>query len=182
MLQSDEKILRILLDSKNNGNPLLKYFKISYPNKTIAQSSNSIFVATVSYEEKNKGFDHIEGKDLVEIVIVTKKVDNKQIKQTDYSDTKFIIKTVMKEIRRLLLSSDNRHLFKAKPVFRNISPEYNSNFAFNRAHLLVEVPTIESYDNYDDEVDRVRYLLTEVETVVTNDDLYLHDKEKDKGV
>lgn len=177
MLQSDEKILEILLNSKKNGNPLLQYFKISYPNKTIAQTSNTIFVACVSYEEKGKGFEHIEGKDLVEIVIVTKKVDNKQIKQTDYSDTKFIIKTVMKEIRRLLLSTENRSVFGAKPIFRNISPEYNSNYTLNRAHMLVEVPTLEGYDNSVDDINTVKYLLTDVETIVTDDDSYLHNKE-----
>ena len=106
MLQSDEKILNILLSEKQNNNPILKPFKISYPNKSIAQPSNTIFVACVSYEEQGKGFEHIDGKDLVEILVVTKKKDNKAVNQTEYSDTKFIIKTVLKEVKRLLLSKD----------------------------------------------------------------------------
>lgn len=170
MLQSDEIILNILLSEKKKGNPILKYFKISYPNKTIVQPSNTIFVAVVSYEEQGKAYGVTEGKDLVEIVIATKKRDNKNVKQTDYSDTKFIIKTVIKEIRRLLLSKENRDYFRATPVFRNISPEYNNTFAFNRGHLLVEVPVLEADGNSEDDAERIKNLLIgDVETYVTDD-------------
>ncbi|AMK16321.1 hypothetical protein YLM1_1766 [Methanobrevibacter olleyae] len=176
MLQTDEKILQILLDAKKDGNSLLSNFKISYPNKRLAQNSNNIFVACVSYEDTSKGFHHIEGKDLVEIVIVTKKVDNKEVKQTEYSDTKFIIKTVMKEIRRLLLSPENRHILRARPSFKNISPEYNSNFLFNRGHLLVELKTLESYEDHDANVELVNKLLIDADVHVVAEDLYLKEK------
>lgn len=177
MLQTDEKILKILLTEKENGNKLLKHFKISYPNKKLAQQSNNIFVACVSYEETNKGFEFIEGKDLVEIVVVTKKIDNPNFRKDEYNDSKFIIKTVMKEIRKLLLSNKYRHILKNKPIFRNISPEYNSNYLFNRGHLLIELKTIENYDEFDDEIEYVnKLLLGDVETIVTTD--FIHEKSK----
>lgn len=176
MLQTDERILKILLEEKKEGNKLLKHFKISYPNKKLAQQSNNIFVACVSYEENNKGFEHIEGKDLIEIVIVTKKVDNPKKKKDEYSDNKFIIKTVMKEIRRLLLSDKHRKTLKGKPIFRNVSPEYNSNYLFNRGHMLIELRTIEDYDDFDSDIDYVNFLLGDVETIVTTE--FIHKKEK----
>ena len=58
MLQTDEKIVSILLKEKvEKNNPLLQHFKISYPNNTIAQESNTIFIGLADYESGNNGFD-----------------------------------------------------------------------------------------------------------------------------
>lgn len=181
MLQTDEKILKILLHEKRDeDNKVLKHFKINYPSNNLAQNSNNIFVACVSYEETGRNFDTVEGKDLVEILIVTKKVDNKAIRQTDYSDVKFIIKTVMKEIQRILLLPKYRQLLHATPVFRNISPEYNNNYQLNRGHMLVELKTVEKYDAHSLDCMKLEKLLLETETYVTTDDF--HEKGIDKKV
>ena len=57
MLQSDEIILKILLKAQNDGNTLLKHFKIGYPSKQVVQESNSIFVGAVDSESNIEGFD-----------------------------------------------------------------------------------------------------------------------------
>ena len=182
MLQTDEKILKILLHEKNDEeNKVLKHFKINYPNNNVAQNSNNIFVACVSYEESDRNFDTVEGKDLVEILIVTKKVDNKAIRQIDYSDVKFIIKTVMKEIQRILLLPKYRPLLNAVPVFRNISPEYNSNYNLHRGHMLLELKTVEKYDTHSINCLKVDKLLLETETYVTTDELHLKGIDKKVG-
>lgn len=176
MLQTDEKIMKVLLTEKRKGNKLLKHFKISYPNKNLAQQSNNIFVACVSYEEIGKGFEHFEGKDLVEIIVVTKKIDNPKFMKDDYSDVKFIIKTVMKEIRRLLLSSEYKPIMKGTPTFRNISPEYGNNYLFNRGHMLIEMRTVDEYDEHDSDIEYVNLILGDVDTIVTTE--FIHNNKK----
>ena len=57
MLASDCIILDILTKSKNEGNKLLKHFKIGYPTKELAQENNTILVAVVSSENQLNGFD-----------------------------------------------------------------------------------------------------------------------------
>ena len=166
MLQTDEKIVEILLKEKNeNDNQLLKYFKIGYPNKTIAQESNGIFVGVADYEMGNNGFEFDDGTDLVDILVVTKKRPNKDGKRKDdsiYDESKFIIKTVFKEIRRILRLEENIHILGNKPSFRNITPEYNSNYVINRGHMLLQLKVIDDIDdNINEEVSAVCRILVD---------------------
>ena len=149
MLLSDEKIVKILLDEKTNGNRLLQFFKISYPSDKVAQPSNSIFVGIADYETTEQGFDFDKGNDLVDILVVTKKQDNQRNKLDNeiYSESKHIIKTVLLEIRRILRSDDSVNVLGSTPTFRNITPEYNPNYVLNRGHMLVQVPCIDSFDD-----------------------------------
>lgn len=146
MLLADDKIVQILLKEKENGNQLLQHFKISYPDNTVAQMSNSIYVAVADYENKENGFDFDKGVDLIDILVVTKKRDNQRSKKTDktmYSESKMIIKTVMLEIRRILQKDENVAILGSMPRFRNITPEYNSNYVLNRGHMMVQVNCID---------------------------------------
>lgn len=131
MLDTDEIILNILNTAKTNGNQLLQHFHIQYPNKRIAEESNSIFIATVSSENNIDGFDFSTFTDLVEILIVTK--------QEDYRKAITIIKTVSREICNLIMQ--NKDKFPNKPVIRNINPELNMDFILTRGHLMVECNT-----------------------------------------
>ena len=131
MLSADETILNILSEEKKNGNQLLKHFHIQHPSKRVAEESNSIFVATVSSENRLDGFDFSSFRDLVEILIVTK--------QKDYRKAITIIKTVSYEICRVIM--DNRKEFPNRPVIRNINPEFNNDFILTRGHIMVEVNT-----------------------------------------
>lgn len=131
MLSADETILNILSEEKKNGNQLLKHFHIQHPSKRVAEESNSIFVATVSSENRLDGFDFSSFRDLVEILIVTK--------QKDYRKAITIIKTVSYEICRVIM--DNRKEFANRPVIRNINPEFNNDFILTRGHIMVEVNT-----------------------------------------
>lgn len=131
MLSADETILNILSEEKKNGNQLLKHFHIQHPSKRVAEESNSIFVATVSSENRLDGFDFSSFRDLVEILIVTK--------QKDYRKAITIIKTVSYEICRVIM--DNRKEFPNRPVIRNINPEFNNDFILTRGHIMIEVNT-----------------------------------------
>lgn len=131
MLRSDEIILNILLDAKKEGNPLLQRFKIDYPSKVVAQESNSIFVGVVDSESSGEGFTHSTFRDLTEILIVTK--------QRDYRKAIQIIKTVSKVIIGLIY--DNNDKFTAKPVIRNVTPEYSANYVITRGHILIQTLT-----------------------------------------
>lgn len=129
MLQSDEIILKILLKAQNDGNTLLKHFKIGYPSKQVVQESNSIFVGAVDSESNIEGFDFSSFTDLVEVLIVTK--------NRNYTEALKIIKTVSKEITKLIY--ENNDLFDNKPIIRNITPEYNRDFVLTRGHLRIQV-------------------------------------------
>ncbi len=163
MLQTDEKIVEILLKEKHeNNNPLLKHFKISYPNSNIAQESNTIFVGIADYETKGNGFDFDGGLDLVDILVVTKKRPNKTGKKTDkkiYDESKHIIKIVLLEIRRLLQLEENVRILGNVPRFRNITPEYNRNYVINRGHMMLQLKVIDEIEDYDTEFERVCNIL-----------------------
>lgn len=164
MLYTDELIVEILLNEKKNGNKLLQHFKISYPSNKVAEASNTIFVGVADYEISKTGYDFDEGHDLIDILVVTKKKDNIKNKKIDnkvYSESKFIIKMVLREIKRILTTPENIKKLGNRPVFRNITPEYNPNYILNRGHMLVQVSVIDLFDNYEDEFDKVCSLLVE---------------------
>ena len=143
MLQSDEIILKILLKSQNDGNQLLKHFKIGYPSKQVVQESNSIFVGAVDSENGIEGFEFSSFTDLVEILIVTK--------NRKYTEALKIIKTVAKEITKLIY--ENLDLFDNKPIIRNLTPEYNRDFVLTRGHMRIQVksnpePLVPSEEEY----------------------------------
>lgn len=131
MLETDEIILNLLLDEKKKGNPLLKNFHIQYPSKKVAEDSNNIFVACVSSENNIDGFDFSTFTDLVEILIVTK--------QKDYKKAIAIIKTISKEICKIIMK--NIEKFPNKPTIRNINPEFNNDFILTRGHIMVQCKT-----------------------------------------
>lgn len=131
MLSTDTQIIEILQKSKNEGNNLLKHFKIGYPTRELAQENNTILVACVSSENQLDGFDFDQFRDLVEILIITKQKDNhKAIK---------IIKTVSYEICKLIMS--NSDLFPNKPIIRNINPFFDVNMVLTRGQVMVNVNT-----------------------------------------
>ncbi len=131
MLSTDKTILRLLQEEKRDGNLLLRHFHIQHPNKRVAEESNSIFIACVSSENQQDGFDFSSFRDLVEILIVTK--------QKDYSKAIKIIKTVSYEICRIIMNNRNR--FVNKPIIRNVNPEFNNDFVLTRGHIMIEAVT-----------------------------------------
>lgn len=153
MLSSDEKIFNLIVKNKKDGNELLQHFNISYPSKRIAKESNSIYVASVSSEPNQEMLDSTEYRDLVEILVVTK--------IEDYKRAIKVIKTVIREIIRILKQSDE---FDVTPIIRNIAPEYNPNFVLNKGHIMVEVLT-EIDDNISQETyDKVcKILVNDIE-------------------
>lgn len=150
MLSSDEKIFNLIVKKKKDGNELLQHFNISYPSKKIAEESNSIYIASVSAEPNQELLDSTEYRDLVEILVVTK------IK--DYKRAIKVIKTVIREITRILKQSDE---FDVKPIVRNIAPEYNPNFILNKGHIMVEVLTEIDDDIPQETYDKVCKILME---------------------
>ena len=72
MLSTDSIILDILYSAKIEGNEILQKFKISYPDKQLAEENNTILVAVVSSENNLNSFDGQTFKDLVEILVITK--------------------------------------------------------------------------------------------------------------
>lgn len=165
MLQTDEKIVEILMKEKHeNKNPLLQHFKISYPNPNIAQESNTIFVGIADYESGDNGFDFDSGTDLVDILVVTKKRPNKYNKKTDktiYDESKHIIKIVLLEIRRLLQLDENVEILGNMPRFRNITPEYSKNYVINRGHMMLQLKVIDEITDYSEDFERVCNILLE---------------------
>ena len=163
MLQTDEKIVSILLKEKvEKNNPLLKHFKISYPNSNIAQESNTIFVGIADYEMGDNGFDFDSGTDLVDILVVTKKRPNKYNKKTDkeiYDESKHIIKMVLLEIRRILQLDENVEILGNMPRFRNITPEYNRNYVINRGHMMLQLKVIDEIGDYSEQFKNVCNIL-----------------------
>ena len=155
MLASDCIILDILTKSKNEGNKLLKHFKIGYPTKELAQENNTILVACVSSENQLSGFDFEEFRDLVEILIVTKQEDN--IKASK------IIKTVSYEICRLIMK--NMELFPNKPIIRNINPFFDVDMTLTRGQVMVNVNT-EPVD-----FDLSEDIITEVCNLISEDNI-----------
>lgn len=152
MLASDCIILDILTKSKNEGNKLLKHFKIGYPTKELAQENNTILVASVSSENQLSGFDFEEFRDLVEILIVTKQEDNIKARK--------IIKTVSYEICRLIMK--NEDLFPNKPVIRNINPFFDVDMTLTRGQVMVNVNTEPvDFDLSEDIIDEVCNLISE---------------------
>lgn len=128
MLSSDEIIYNLILTEKQNGNPILQHFHISYPSTNVARESNTIFVAVVSSEPNTELFETTEYKDLIEILIVTK--------IRDYKRAKFVIKNVTRELIKLIKNCTE---FDVRPIVRNIAPEYNSNFVLNKGHIMIEI-------------------------------------------
>ncbi|MBR0369701.1 MAG: hypothetical protein IJH63_03115 [Methanobrevibacter sp.] len=155
MLSTDEIIYSILINEKKNGNQILKHFQISYPSKKVASESNSIFIGAVSSEIHTEMTDASEYKDLTEILITTK------IK--DYKRAIFTIKTVSKEIIKII--KENTDSFPFKPIIRNIAPEYNPSFVLNRGHIMIECLTeLEEYNNDEESIEKVcKILLNDIE-------------------
>lgn len=139
MLSADEKIYNILTTAQQD-NTLLEKFHIEYPSRKIAEESNSIFIAAVSSEPENELFEATEYRDLVEILVITK--------IRDYRDAVTVIKTVIREIIRILKQSED--IFPVTPITRNISAEYNPDYVLNKGHIFVEALT-EIEDNIPDE-------------------------------
>lgn len=152
MLSTDDTILNILNTEKINGNKLLQHFKISYPDKNLAQENNCIFIAVVSSENQLNGFEFEQFKDLVEILVVTKQKDNlKGIK---------VIKTVSYEICKLIM--EHRDEFPNKPVIRNINPYFDVNMILKRGQIMVQVNTEPvDFEISDDTIDHVCSIISE---------------------
>ena len=153
MLDADEKILKILTKSDNK---VLNQFKISFPDHTVAQESNSIFIACVDTENNTDGFDFTEFRDLVEILIVTK--------NRNYQESIAIIKTVAKIIMNELKA--NVEILRTKPIFRNITPDYNNDYVLSRGHMLIQVDTIEDDIEEDSEIERICRILNKGDYVI----------------
>ena len=85
-------------------------------------------------------FQVTEYRDLVEILVITK--------IRDYRGAVTVIKTVIREIIRILKQSED--IFPVTPITRNISAEYNPDYVLNKGHIFVEALT-EIEDNIPDE-------------------------------
>lgn len=152
MLESDEKIFRILQTAKDDGDEILQYFHLSYPNRRLAEENNCIYVGAVSSESLNEGFMHSQYRDLTEIVITTKKVD--------YREALDLIKAVTRHIIYLIYQHQDQ--FNERPVIRTVNPEYNNQMVLNRGHILVQSVSSVMEDDYDheDNVSCVQRILT----------------------
>lgn len=151
MLTTDEIILNILLDAKNKGNDLLQHFKINYPSDRVAEESNSIFIASVDAQGHTVAMDSQAFIDKVEVLIVTK--------NQEYQKAIRIIKTVSREVIRLVM--ENKNLFPVKPVVERVTPEYNKDFVLTRGHIMFQVKTEMDDFSRDDEILTICQILTE---------------------
>ena len=128
MLESDEIIYNILQEAKEDGDEVLKYFHLSYPNRRLAEENNCIYVGAVSSESLTEGFQFSQYHDLTEILITTKRVE--------YREALMLIKAISKYIIRLIYKHQDR--FNERPVVRTVNPEYNKQMVLNRGHILIQ--------------------------------------------
>lgn len=151
MLETDTIILNTLLEAQED-NQLLKMFKITYPDKGLADEINKIEVSCVSAENNITGFDHESFTDMVEILISTKKLE--------YKKGIRVIKTVAKEIRKVLRA--NPYL-NQRLVNRSISPLYEKGtLQIKKGHMIFQFKTEpEKDENTDDEIDKICSILIE---------------------
>lgn len=77
-LRSDAEIYNVLLDAKKSGHPLLKHFKILYPNKVPVEPINAIYVGRLGTIDnaEHETSDSSEWKVSVDIFILTKKYEH----------------------------------------------------------------------------------------------------------
>ena len=156
MLSTDETILNILINAKQEGNELLQHFKINYPSNQVAEESNSIFIASVDSEANSIGFDAQSFTDRVEILLVTK--------NREYQTAIKIIKTVSREVIRLILK--NKDLFPNKPIIERVTPEYNVDFVLTRGHIMVQVNTgMDDFDEDSEKLSVCQILADEMEVI-----------------
>ena len=157
MLCTDEIILNILLDAKDEGNELLKYFKINYPSNRVAEESNSIFIASVDSEANTLGMDAQSFVDRVEVLIVTK--------NREYQKAINIIKTVSREVIRLVL--ENQKEFPNKPIVERVTPEYNNDFVLTRGHIMFRVNTgMDDFDATEEEFKVCQILAEDMDVII----------------
>lgn len=126
---------------KNSKHPLLKKFKIEFPSEgALAQESNTIFVmnATEDFDFETTDSEHY--KVLTEIYVKTKKAD--------YKATSKLLRTTIRAIKNVLKKEEK--LKRYKPIFRNSSSKYASQFALKAKNLLVQTNEMDTYE-YDDE-------------------------------
>lgn len=150
MLATDETILNILLDAKKKeGNELLQYFKINFPSNRVAEESNSIFIASVDSEVNTIGYDSQSFVDKVEVLVITK--------NREYNTAIKIIKTVSREIIKLVLENSDK--FPNKPIVERVTPEYNMDFVLTRGHIMFRVNTEMDNFNATDETTTICQIL-----------------------
>ena len=152
MLESDEIIYNILQEAKKEGDEILSYFHISYPNRKLAEENNCIYIGVVSSESLTEGFIFSQYRDMTEIVITTKKID--------YREALTLIKLVAKHIIHLIYM--HQDMFPERPVIRTINPEYNNQMVLNRGHILIQSVSPVITDDYDteDTVSCVKEIIT----------------------
>ena len=77
-LRSDTEIYNVLLDAKKTGHPLLKHFKILYPNKVPVEPINAVYVGRMGTTDNRQHLtnDSSEWCVVTDIYIVTKKYDH----------------------------------------------------------------------------------------------------------
>ncbi len=146
MLSTDTKIFNILTKAQKEGNKLLEKFYIDFPDETINSEINAIYVACANAENHKTGNDFEQFKDLIEIIITTKKLP--------YLAGMKTIKTTAKEIVRLCKQDD---YFNGRLVVRSITPLHDkSTYLIKRGHILLQfINPPESWENSEDTIEEV---------------------------
>ena len=100
-LQSDTEIYNCLMDAKKSGHPLLKHFKILYPDKVPQEQISAIYVGRMdtTHKLKKDSFSHTHWDVMTEIFITTKSYDKlsrrKMLKTATYAVIEVIKNSVI---------------------------------------------------------------------------------------
>lgn len=151
-LQGDTEIYNTLLDAKKGNHPLLKYFKILYPDKINQQPINAIYIGRLDSIHQQR-FDTNETEEWevnVEILITTKKYQKLNRRQ--------LLKTAVYAIKEVISNS----LVSGAIDFREVSFVYDRNNLIQFARMVIVMRETNLY-NYESEMRKVCKILTEID-------------------
>lgn len=153
-MQLDTQIYNALLDNKKGGQPILKHFKIYYPEKIPITMINAIYIGrleTTLVEDQYDTFDSDKWKVDIDIVITTK--DNPKLERRK------LLKSVSIAVKNVILNSG----IDAK--VKSVNFEYDNTNVIQQCRISVEGFEYDIYDNDNREYLRICKILENAKIV-----------------
>lgn len=151
-LTSDVMIYNALIRAQET-NKLLQQFEIKYPfENALAQQSNTIFVADVTNDLKNKTMNSSHYNALTQIFVKTKNADYKTVSQ--------ITRTAIEVIEEVLEADET--LGRFQPVFMKHSSDYGSKFALKGRGVLVQTKEQRIRDTTENKIEEVCEIIAKI--------------------
>lgn len=142
---SDVMIYNALIKAQETNN-LLQMFKIEYPYEgALAEESNSIFVANVSDDLRQKTMNSAHYNAMTEIFVKTKNADYKTVSK--------ILRTTIKVIEEVL--ENDTDLGRFQPMFTKHASNYGSKFALKGKNVIVQTKEQRVFDKDAEEIESI---------------------------